>query len=194
MRQLNRIAVFCGSSNRPASHYFESARAFGALLGTRGIGLVYGGGHTGLMGAVADGCLEVGGVVIGVIPEQLVSLELAHEGCTELHVVADMHERKMKMAQLSDAFVALPGGFGTLEELFEAVTWTQLNIHFKPVGLLDPTGFYRQLQAFLDHASGEGFIRPPHRGLVLSSETGPDLLDALASSRIPRLDEWIESP
>ena len=153
------LCVFCGSSPGIEPRYAEAARAFGALLAGAGSGIVYGGGHVGLMGIVADAALAAGGTVIGVIPQKLVDRELAHQGLSELHVVATMHERKALMASLSDGFVALPGGIGTLEEFFEVWTWAQLGYHDKPLGILDVAGFFSPLVAFLRHASELGFIQ-----------------------------------
>lgn len=170
-----RICVFCGSSSG-RSEYVEAARHVGTTLAERGIELVYGGAKVGTMGAVADAALAAGGRVIGVIPRGLVDREIAHKGLTELHVVADMHERKAKMAELSDGFVALPGGAGTLEELFEVWTWAQLGLHTKPVGLLDVAGYYGHLTRFVEHMVVEGFLKPPYRDMLL---VDPDLLRLL---------------
>ena len=156
---MRRVCVFCGASSGRAAAYAASARAFGAAAAARGLGVVYGGGKVGLMGSVADGALAAGGEVIGVIPQALVERELAHEGLTQLHVVASLHERKAMMAELADAFVALPGGFGTLDELMEQLTWSQLGLHTKPVGLLDVEDYWRPLVAFARHATEEGFVR-----------------------------------
>lgn len=194
MRSFRRICVYCGSSEGRSPRYAEVAREFGGYLATRGIGVVYGGGRVGLMGAVADGALAAGGEVVGVIPEKLQALELAHRSLTHLHVVDSMHARKMLMAQLSDAFVALPGGWGTLEEVFEVTTWTQLNYHKKPVGLLDVDGYFAGLVSFLDHAAAEGFIRPLHRGLMQHAADAADLLERMAAAEIPELRQWIDQP
>ena len=184
-----RICVFCGASvgNDPA--YAEAARAFGALLASRGIGLVTGGGRLGMMGAVAEGALSSGGEVIGVIPVGLVDRELAHPGLTRLDIVEGLHERKARMAELSDGFVALPGGLGTLEELAEVVSWAQLGLHTKPAGLLDVLGYWRPLLGWLDAAVATGFVPESHRGLIVVAETGPVLLDAMASWR-PIPNRW----
>ncbi len=188
---MNRICVFCGSSvgNQPA--YAEAARAMGALLARRGIGLVYGGGNVGLMGVVADAVLDLGGEVIGVIPQALAEREIAHAGVTVLHVVDSMHTRKAMMAELSDAFVALPGGVGTFEEFFEAVTWTQLGLHRKPCGLLNVNGFYAPLAAFIDSAVSEGFIKPVHRAAIVVDSDPARLLDTLATVKLPDVPKWI---
>jgi len=187
MRTFSRICVYCGSSQRVDPRYLELAGEVGRDLANRGYGVVYGGGHIGLMGRVADGALAVEGEVFGVIPEKLRDLELAHTGCTEMHVVDTMHARKTKMAELSDAFIALPGGFGTLEELFEVTTWTQLQYHDKPVGVLNAFGYYDQLLAFIDHATDARFIRAEHRPILQSAtELGP-LLEQLATVELPEL-------
>lgn len=191
---LRRVAVYCGSSNEIASHHKEAAEALGTLLAIRGIDLVFGGGRVGLMGRIADAALAHGGKVYGVIPERLQALELGHEGCTELFVVDSMHARKMMMAQLSDAFIALPGGFGTMDELMEVTTWTQLNYHRKPVGLLNVGGYYDHLLAWIAHAASEGFIRSQHQGLICAADTGEALLHALATAEIPLLAKWITRP
>lgn len=187
-----RIAVYCGSNVGRSPRYAEVAFAFGALLAERGVGVVYGGGRVGLMGRLADGALSRDGEVIGVIPEKLRALELAHEGVTRLEVVDGMHPRKLRMSDLADAFVALPGGYGTLEELFEVTTWTQLRYHVKPVGLLNVDGFWDHLLAFLDHAQREGFIRDVHRSLIVCEDDPVRLLDAMARVVVPDLGTWIE--
>ena len=189
---MKRICVYCGSSSQVRPLFLESATAFGARLARDGIGVVYGGGNVGLMGAVAEGALRAGGVVIGVIPEKLVALELAREDLTELRVVPDMHARKKLMADLSDAFVALPGGYGTLEEVFEAVTWTQLSYHTKPVGLLNVDGYYDSLVEFLARAVAERFVRPAHRDLLVVERDADALLARLASVQLPKLEQWID--
>jgi hypothetical protein len=163
----------------------------GTLLARRGVALVYGGGNVGLMGVVADAALAAGGDVIGVIPRSLFDREIAHTGLTDLRIVHSMHERKALMAELSDAFVAMPGGVGTFEEFFEAVTWTQLGLHRKPCGLLDVEGFYAPLEAFIDRALQEGFIRPGHRGIVVTDTDPEALLDKLAAAALPDLPKWI---
>lgn len=189
---FGRLAVYCGSSKGTNPVYAAAARSFGGFLAERGIGVVYGGGRVGLMGAVADGALEQGGEVIGVIPEKLLSLEVAHHGLTRLDVVKGMHPRKLLMAELADGFVALPGGFGTLDEVFEVTTWTQLEYHHKPVGLLDVNGYFAPLTAFLDHAVREGFLRGLHRGLVVSDADPAALLDKMAAIEVPSVGKWIE--
>ena len=182
---LRSLAVFCGSSSGGASVYREAARKLGRLLGQRAIRLVYGGGHVGLMGVVADACLNVGGSVIGVIPQALADREVAHRGLTELRVVGSMHERKAVMAELSDAFLALPGGYGTWDELFEALTWSQLGIQNKVCGLLNVNGYYDSLIAMMDRAVAEGFIRDPHREWLLSDIDVSRLLDRLNHAAVP---------
>lgn len=184
---LRRVCVYSGSTPGGDPVYAAAATALGRLLAERGIGIVYGGGRAGLMGAVADAALAAGGEVIGVLPRMLDEREIGHRGLTELRVVDSMHERKAEMAALSDAFVALPGGLGTLEELVEAATWTQLRIHSKPVGLLDVARYWQELEALLDHAVREGFLRPQNRGLVVRSSDPALLLDALASWELPAL-------
>ncbi len=194
MSAFRRVCVYCGSSNKVDELYREAARAVGRLLAERGIGLVFGGGRVGLMGVVADAVLAAGGEVHGVIPHKLQALELGHEGCTELFVVDSMHARKMMMAQLSDAFIALPGGWGTFEELCEVTTWTQLNYHKKPVGILNVAGYYDHFLAFIRHAADVGFVRPQHRNLLQASDDPADLLEKLATMEIPDLERWIEKP
>src|SRR6202795_4585701 len=176
---LRSVAVFCGSSSGVVAAYREAAREVGRLLGRRAIRLVYGGGHVGLMGVVADACLNAGGGVIGVIPQALADKEVAHKGLTELRVVGSMHERKAVMAELSDAFLALPGGYGTWDELFEALTWSQLGIQNKACGLLNVNGYYDSMIAMADRAVAEGFIRETHRGLLLSDTDVARLLARL---------------
>ena len=183
---LRRICVFCGASAGRNPQYATVAALVGASLAQRGIELVYGGSAVGLMGAVADGALAAGGRVTGVIPAALVDRELAHKGVTELRVVTTLHERKAAMAELSDAFLALPGGLGTLEELAEVLSWAQLELHAKPVGALDVAGFFGPLVAYLDHAEREGFIAPGHRDLLLVDDDLGRLLERFATWRPPR--------
>jgi uncharacterized protein (TIGR00730 family) len=187
-----RLCVFCGSSNGRNPAFAEAARALGANLASRDIEVVYGGGNVGLMGVVADATLASGGRVIGVIPHALVSRELAHEGLTELHVVDSMHERKALMARLADGFIALPGGFGTLEEFCEAVTWTQLGVHAKPCGLLNVAGFYDGLLAFLEHALAQEFLRPTHRQIVVGDADPVALVDRVLAWQPPPVERWID--
>jgi|SRR5687767_11131353 uncharacterized protein (TIGR00730 family) len=188
---MRRVCVFCGSSvgNQPA--YAEAAQAMGAVLAKRGIGLVYGGGNVGLMGVVADAVMAHGGEAIGVIPRSLADREVAHGGITQLHVVDSMHTRKAMMAELSDGFVAMPGGVGTFEEFFEVVTWTQLGLHRKPCGLLNVQGFYTPLAAFIDQAVSEGFIKPIHRAAIVVDSDPARLLDTLAKVDLPAVPKWI---
>jgi uncharacterized protein (TIGR00730 family) len=188
---MRRVCVFCGSNVGVQPAYAEAAQAMGALLAQRGIGLVYGGGNVGLMGVIADAAVEAGGEVIGVIPQALANREIAHTGVSALHVVDSMHTRKAMMAELSDAFVAMPGGVGTFEEFFEAVTWTQLGLQRKPCGLLNVNGFYSPLAAFIDQAVSEGFIKPVHRAAIVVDGDPARLLDSLATVRLPDVPKWI---
>jgi uncharacterized protein (TIGR00730 family) len=178
---MKRLAVYCGSATPENPVYIDSARAVGRGLAERGIGVVYGGGRLGLMGAVADSALAAGGEVIGVIPEALVGAEVAHRGCTELHVVKNMHERKALFTDLSDGFVTIPGGVGTMDELWEAISWAQLGYHTKPVGVLNVAGFYDQLVAFNSHMIDTGFIREQHSGIMIVRDELSALLDAMAA-------------
>ena len=180
---MKRLAVYCGSATPADPRYMELARDVGAGLAERGIGVVYGGGRLGLMGAVAKGALDAGGEVIGVIPEALASSEVANHDCTELHTVGGMHERKQKFTDLSDGFVTIPGGVGTMDELWEAVSWAQLGYHTKPVGLLNAFGFYDHLIAFNRQMAEVGFVRPAHQGIIIAEDTLSALLDEMASYR-----------
>ena len=186
-----RLCVFCGSSTGLDPAFAAAARALATELGSRRIDIVYGGGNVGLMGIVADAALAAGGRVIGVIPHALVARELAHQGLTDLHIVDSMHERKALMATLSDGFIALPGGFGTLEEFCEAVTWTQLGVHVKPCGLLNVAGFYDGLLSFLEHALREEFLRPTHREIVVSDSDPAALVDRVTAWQAPAVAKWI---
>jgi len=188
---VNRVCVFCGSSHGRNPAYASAARELGRALAARHIGVVYGGGNVGLMGVLADAVLEAGGRITGVIPHALVARELAHQGLTELHVVDSMHERKALMAGLADAFVALPGGFGTLEEFAEAVTWTQLGLQAKPCGLLNVAGFYDGLLGFLAHALEDEFLRPTHSDIVVADTDPSALLDRLDAWKAPDVTRWI---
>jgi len=190
MREFRRVAVYCGSSNLVDPVYLDAAWDVGRRLAERGITVVYGGGNVGLMGQLAEGALSIGGEVIGVITEKLKALEVGHRGLTELFVTSSMQSRKTMMAQLADAFIALPGGWGTLEELFEAATWTQLNYHIKPVGVLNVNDYYNGLVAFLMHAEREGFVRPSHAGMIKIARDLETLLDLLATAEIPKLASW----
>ncbi|HSV30334.1 MAG TPA: TIGR00730 family Rossman fold protein [Candidatus Omnitrophota bacterium] len=189
---MNRICVFCGSSTGTRPEYVAAAEALGRMLAERGIGLVYGGGNIGLMGAVANAALTNGAEVIGVIPEALMKFEVGHLDLTALHVVGSMHERKALMAELSDAFIALPGGIGTMEELFEVWTWGQLGLHPKPLGFLDVAGYYDHLHAFLDHMTAEGFLQPRHRAMVAVDDDPARLLARFAAYSPPAVVKVIE--
>ena len=178
---MKRLAVYCGSATPADPRYVELAAEVGRTLAQRGIGVVYGGGRLGLMGAVASGALDAGGEVIGVIPQALVSSEVANHDCTELIVVADMHQRKSAFTRLSDGFVTLPGGVGTMDELWEAISWAQLGYHSKPVGLLNAFGFYDHLIAFNHHMIEVGFIRPAHQGIMIAEGELDLLLERMAA-------------
>jgi len=188
---MKRICVFCGSSVGNKAEYSEAAVTLGGLLARRKITLVYGGGNVGLMGVIADAVLEAGGEVIGVIPHSLAEREIAHDRLTHLHVVDSMHRRKAMMAEMADAFIAMPGGVGTFEEFFEAVTWTQLGLHRKPCGLLNAGGFYTPLAAFIDQAVSEGFIKPVHRAGIIVDDDAERLLDTLTTIKLPDAPKWI---
>ncbi|MFQ5629735.1 MAG: TIGR00730 family Rossman fold protein [bacterium] len=190
---MKRLCVFCGSSHGSKAIFTETARSLGIALVQRKIGLVYGGGDVGLMGEIANAVLQAGGEAIGVIPKTLAIKEVAHEGLTEMHVVENMLERKVLMAELSDGFIALPGGYGTLDELFEMLTWTQLGIHTKPCAILDVAGYYQKLLEFLDQMVEQQFLRSINRELLLV-ETNPDvLLDRLENYKVPFVKKWIHS-
>ena len=188
---MRNICVFCGSQSGTDERYRQAAIELGGLLAQRGHGLVYGGGHVGLMGIIADAVLEAGGSVTGVIPRPMTERELAHETVTKLYVVSSMHERKALMASLSDAFIALPGGYGTLEELFEVIAWAQLGIHRKPIGLLNVAGYFDALLSLVDHMIGEGFIKTKHRGLFVTAEHPQSLLDAVQRHQMPATRRWL---
>lgn len=188
---MRNICVFCGSQSGTDLRYRRAAIELGGLLAQRGHGLVYGGGHVGLMGIVADAVLEAGGSVTGVIPRPMTERELAHETVTKLYVVSSMHERKALMASLSDAFIALPGGYGTLEELFEVIAWAQLGIHRKPIGLLNVAGYFDALLSLVDHMIAEGFIKTKHRGLFVTAEQPQALLEALQRHQMPATRRWL---
>ena len=183
------VAVFCGSQHGTDPAFAEAAASLGALLARRGIRLVYGGGHVGLMGVVADAAIDAGGTVEGVITRALAEREVAHHRVTELEVVETMHERKASMADRADAFVMLPGGFGTLDEFFEALTWTQLGVHAKPCAILDVDGYFDHLVSFLDASSERGFLRPEHRSMVIAEADPARLLDRMAAWEAPRGDK-----
>lgn len=188
---MKRLCVFCGSSVGNNQAYAEAAEAMGGLLARRRIGLVYGGGNVGLMGVLADAVLHGGGEVIGVIPQALADREVAHNRVTDLRIVDSMHTRKAMMADLADAFMALPGGVGTFEEFFEAITWTQLGLHRKACGLLNVAGFYSPLAAFIDQAVTEGFIKPVHRAAIVVDDDPERLLDTLRTLKVPDVPKWI---
>jgi len=189
---MKRICVFCGSSQGSRPEYRVAAEELGAELVRRKIGLVYGGGNVGLMGVLADAVLRAGGKAVGVIPEHLMEREVGHKGLTKLHVVRSMHERKALMADLSDAFVALPGGFGTLEEFCEVVTWAQLGLHAKPCGILNVLGYYSPLLEMFDHAVQERFLKAENRSLVLARDSVAELLQALEEWRPMRVEKWLD--
>lgn len=189
---MKSICVYCGSNFGDRNSYLEAAKSLGIEMAQRGITLVYGGGNVGLMGAVADSVLAAGGKVIGVIPQALFDKEVAHTGLGDLRVVSSMHERKSLMADLADAFIALPGGLGTLEEFCEVATWTQLGFHRKACGLLNIEGFFDGLLSFLNHATQEKFIRPEHRSIVLVGETPGELIQKLSQFEVPNVHKWID--
>lgn len=190
---MKRVCVYCGSGVGERPEYAGAARTLGAALVEQGLDLVFGGGKIGMMGVLARTVLERGGQVTGVIPQALHALDLALDDVTDLRVVKDMHERKATMAELADAFIALPGGFGTIEELFEILTWAQLALHTKPVGLLNVAGYFDHLIRFVDHGTDEGFLDTAHRDLLLVDETADGLLSKLRAYRRPEMDkvEWI---
>ena len=187
---MKRVCVFCGSNAGIRAEYGIAAQGLATVLARRGLGLVYGGGNIGLMGMLADSMLEAGGEVIGVIPQSLVAKEVAHHDVTELRVVDTMHQRKALMNELSDAFIALPGGFGTLDEFFEILTWSQLGIHAKPSGLLNVSGYYDSLLAMLDHAVAERLLRPAHRELVIAATDADSLVQRLLSFPPVQAGKW----
>lgn len=189
---MRSVCVFCGSSPGARPAYADAARALGTEIARRGMRLVYGGASVGLMGIVADAAVSAGGAATGVIPEHFVEHEVAHEGLEDLRVVGSMHERKALMADLSDGFVALPGGFGTLEEFAEVLTWSQIGVQRKPCGLLDVEGFYAPLLSFFDHAVTERFVRAEHRDLVLAGVDPAGLLDALEAWSPPGAEKWLD--
>ena len=192
MPSMKRVCVFAGSSRGVRPEYIAAARDLGGALARRRMGVVYGGARVGLMGALADAALAGGAPVIGVIPKALVAKEVAHHGLTELRVVASMHERKAMMADLADGFVALPGGWGTVEEFFEVLTWGQLGFHRKPCGLLDAAGYYERLLAFVDHGFDEGFVRREQRPMISVASSAEGLLDVMEAYQAPNVEKWIE--
>ena len=189
---MKRICVFAGSSAGARPDYVTAAAELGRVLAARSIGLVYGGARVGLMGAVADAVLAGGGEVTGVIPRALVEKEVAHSGLTDLRVVTSMHQRKALMADLSDAFIALPGGWGTLDEMFEILTWAQLGLHRKPCGLLNALGYFERLLSFLDHTMEQGFVRREYGSLLSVAHAPASLLDALQSQTPVAVEKWID--
>ena len=189
---MKHVCVFAGSSTGCRPEYRTAATELGAVLAARGIGVVYGGAHVGLMGALADAVLAGGGHVTGVIPRALVEKEVAHNGLSDLRVVSSMHERKALMADLADGFIALPGGWGTLEEMFEILTWAQLGLHRKPCGLLNVQRYFDQLLAFLDHTMEQGFVRREYGSLLAVAETPAALLDLMAVQKPPAVEKWID--
>jgi len=189
---LNRLCVFCGSTAGEDPRYLDAADRFGQILAREGIELVYGGSRVGLMGRIAAATLQAGGKVTGVIPGAIMNRELAHQELTELRVVRSMHERKIEMAELSDAFVALPGGLGTLEAFFELLTWAQLGLHRKPCAILDAGGYYQPLVRVLDHMTHEGFLAKSHRDMVLVEEDPERLVDLLRAYQPPTIPRWLE--
>ncbi|HMB61138.1 MAG TPA: TIGR00730 family Rossman fold protein [Xanthomonadales bacterium] len=191
MSEKTSICVYCGSSLGASPAYHEAARQLGEELARRDIGLVYGGASVGLMGAVADAVLESGGRAVGVIPHALATKEIAHRGLDELFVVESMHERKARMAELSAGFIALPGGWGTLEELFESMTWAQLGFHTKPCGLLNVNNFYAHLEAFLEHQFEQQFVKTEFREMILMEDQPGALLDRFAGYHAPKVKKWI---
>jgi uncharacterized protein (TIGR00730 family) len=193
MPQPKALCVYCGSSPGKHPEYVESARAFGTEMARRGITLVYGGGKVGLMGTVADAVLAAGGNVTGVIPRQLVEREVAHTGLTEMHVVETMHQRKTRMYELSDAFVALPGGFGTMDEMFEMLTWAQLGLHKYPCAFFDVRGYYSQLRIMVDHMVSEAFLRPEQRDSIWFGDDMTQLFDWMSRYEGSYTPKWIDS-
>jgi uncharacterized protein (TIGR00730 family) len=188
---MKSICVFAGSNSGTKAEYAAAAKELGRVLTQRRLGVVYGGGRVGLMGALADAVLADGGRVVGIIPEALMAKEVAHKSLTELRVVKSMHERKAMMAELSDGFVALPGGWGTLEELFEVLTWAQLGLHRKPCGLLNISGYFDGLLSFLDHSVEQGFVKRENHAMICVSESPSELLDAMAAYKPPTVEKWI---
>jgi uncharacterized protein (TIGR00730 family) len=186
------LCIFCGSAVGARASYTEAAQRLGTLMARRGIGLVYGGGNVGLMGVIADAVMSAGGSAIGVMPRNLIAREIGHAGITELRVVDTMHQRKALMADLSSGFIALPGGYGTFDEFFEVVTWTQLGLHRKGCGLLNIDGYYDPFVAMLDRAVTEGFIKPENRSLVLDDSSPDRLLDRVLAFHAPATEQWLD--
>jgi len=189
---MQSICVFCGSNAGNSPIYAEAARALARAIASRGVRIVYGGGNVGLMGVIAEAVLAAGAQVTGVIPHALHEREVGHRGLADLRVVNSMHERKALMAELADAFIALPGGLGTFEEMFEMLTWVQLGIHRKPCGILNVAGFYDNMIAFLDHAVATGFLKPEHRGILVIEREPQALLERLAAHQLPVVKAWIK--
>ena len=192
MAEVTSLCVYCGSSSGKHPEYVGQAHAFGAEMARRGIALVYGGGKVGLMGTVADAVLAAGGKVIGVIPRQLVEREVAHPGLTEMHVVETMHQRKTRMYELSDAFVALPGGFGTMDEMFEMLTWAQLGLHRYPCAFLDVRGYYGKLRSMVDHMADEGFVRPTQHDSIWFGDDMAQLFEWMQGYQGDQVAHWID--
>ena len=188
---LHRVCVYCGSSQGRRKEYIEAAKDLAGLFISRQIELVYGGASVGIMGIIADTILDNGGRVTGIIPEDLVKKEVAHNGLTDLKVVSSMHERKAQMVELSDGFIALPGGLGTIEELFEVLTWGQLGFHQKPVGMLNVCGYYNQLASFLDYAVSEQFVKQDHRLMLIAEEAPKELIARFEDYEPPVVEKWI---
>ena len=191
---MRAVGVFCGASPGGDPAYMEAARAMGVAIAGRGLALVYGGAKVGLMGGLADAALAAGGEVFGVMPEALMDKEIAHTGLTRLDVVPSMHERKARMAEMADGFIALPGGVGTMEEIFEIWTWGQLGFHAKPAGFLNVLGYFDHLRAFVDHAVGEAFLKSPHRDMLVFRDEPAAVLDAFFAYSPPVVEKWIGRP
>ena len=189
---MNSVCVFCGASPGKRPVYLDAARRVGRTLAARGMKMVYGGGSVGMMGAVADACMEAGGEVIGVITQRLQDLEVGHPGLTQMHIVETMHQRKAMMAELADGFVSLPGGVGTLEEMFEVFTWAQLEIHSKPCGLLNVEGYYDRLYEFLEHVVEERFLLREHGEMLLLGEDIDALLERMMAFEPVQLEKWVD--
>lgn len=189
---LKRLCVFCGSNRGTLPEYTSAVRSLGRELADRQIGLVFGGGGVGLMGEIADAVLDAGGQVVGVLPHSLGTKEIAHPDVEDIRIVGSMHERKALMSELSDGFIAAPGGYGTLEELFEQLTWGQLGIHRKPCGLLNVAHYFDPLLAFLDSSAQQKFIRPQHRETLLAADTAEDLIAQLETYQPPQVDKWLD--
>lgn len=190
---MKRLCIYCGSSPGSRPEYLAAAQDCGRFLAQRGIGIVYGGGNTGMMGAVANAALEAEGEVIGVIPHHLADKELAHTGATQMIRVDSMHERKQRMADLSDGFIILPGGIGTLEEMFETYTWLQLGLHSKPIGLLNTAGFFNSLLTFLDHMVADRYLKAMHREMLIEDDSTGRLLERMAAFVAPDAGKWLDS-